>query len=88
MVVPLIVLFGIGDGGGFLLGSAFHWSVSDSLSNVLQTTILVALGLYWIALAAYSKWAAKQELQRGPGYSCGWLSICVAIASAVLIGMA
>jgi putative Mn2+ efflux pump MntP len=64
MVVPLIVLFGIGDGGGFLLGSAFHWSVSDSLSNVLQTVILVALGLYWIALAIYSKWAAKQELEQ------------------------
>jgi putative Mn2+ efflux pump MntP len=64
MVAPLIILFGIGDGGGFLLGSAFHWSVSDSLSNVLQTVILVALGLYWIALAIYSKWAAKQELEQ------------------------
>ncbi len=62
--VPLIVLFGIGDGGGFLLGSAFHWSVPDSVSNVVQTAILVALGIYWIALAVYSKWAAKQELQQ------------------------
>jgi putative Mn2+ efflux pump MntP len=62
--LPLIVLFGIGDGGGFLLGSAFHWSISDSLSSVLQTVILVALGLYWISLAIYSKWAAKQELEQ------------------------
>jgi hypothetical protein len=46
-----------------ILGTAFHWSVSDSLSNILQTSILVALGLYWIALAIYSKWVAKQELQ-------------------------
>jgi putative Mn2+ efflux pump MntP len=57
----LVVLFGVGDGGGFLLGSAFHWSVSDSLSNVLQTGILVALGVYWIALAIFSKRAAIAE---------------------------
>jgi putative Mn2+ efflux pump MntP len=62
--LPLIVLFGIGDGGGFLLGSAFHWSVPDSLGNILQTAILVALGIYWITLAIYSKWAAKQDLQQ------------------------
>jgi len=40
----LVVLFGVGDGGGFLLGTAFHWSISDSLSNFVQTGILVALG--------------------------------------------
>jgi hypothetical protein len=57
----LVVLFGVGDGGGFLLGSAFHWSISDSLSNVLQTGILVALGIYWIVLAIFSKRAAIAE---------------------------
>ncbi len=57
----LVLLFGVGDGGGFLLGSAFHWSVSDSLSNVLQTGILVALGIYWIALAIFSRKAAIAE---------------------------
>ena len=62
--VPFALLFGVGDGGGYLLGTAFHWSVSDSLSNILQTAILVALGLYWIVLAIYSKWAAKQELEQ------------------------
>src|SRR6202451_3626026 len=64
VLVPFALLFGVGDGGGFLLGTAFHWSVSDTLSNILQTAILVALGLYWIALAVYSKWAAKQELEQ------------------------
>jgi hypothetical protein len=59
----LVVLFGIGDGGGFLLGSAFHLSVSDSLSNVLQTGILVALGIYWIVLAIFSKKAAIAEME-------------------------
>jgi hypothetical protein len=57
----LVVLFGVGDGGGFLLGSAFHWSVPDGLSNVLQTGILAALGIYWIALAIFSKRAAIAE---------------------------
>jgi putative Mn2+ efflux pump MntP len=66
VLVPFALLFGVGDGGGFLLGSAFHWSVSDSLSNILQTSILCALGVYWIALAIYSKWAAKQEQQHSP----------------------
>jgi hypothetical protein len=57
----LVVLFGVGDGGGFLLGSAFHFSVSDSLSNILQTTILCALGCYWIGIAIFSKKAAQAE---------------------------
>jgi putative Mn2+ efflux pump MntP len=62
IAVPFALLFGVGDGGGYLLGTAFHWSVSNTLSNILQTSILVALGIYWIAIAIYSKWAAKQEL--------------------------
>jgi putative Mn2+ efflux pump MntP len=61
--VPFALLFGVGDGGGYLLGTAFHWSVSDRLSNILQTSILVALGLYWIAIAAASKRAARAEQQ-------------------------
>ena len=56
--VPLALLFGVGDGLGFLLGSAFHYSISDNLSNVLQTGILIALGIYWIAIAVLSKKAA------------------------------
>lgn len=57
----LVALFGLGDGGGFLLGSALHWSISDSLSNVLQTSILVTLGAYWIAIAFFSHRAAAAE---------------------------
>ena len=59
----LVALFGVGDGGGFLLGSAFHWSISDNLSTVLQTTILCGLGCYWIAIALFSKRAALAEQQ-------------------------
>ena len=63
IAVPFALLFGVGDGGGYLLGTAFHWSISDNLSNVLQTSILVALGLYWIAIAVLSKKAATAEQQ-------------------------
>jgi Putative manganese efflux pump len=63
VAVPFALLFGVGDGGGYLLGTAFHWSVSDSLSNILQTSILVALGVYWIAIAVLSRKAAMAEQQ-------------------------
>jgi hypothetical protein len=52
--VPFAALFGVGDGAGFLLGSAFHWSVPDSVSNIVQTSILIALGCYWIAISIFA----------------------------------
>jgi hypothetical protein len=52
--VPFAALFGICDGGGFLLGSALHWSVPDNISNIVQTSILIALGVYWIAIAVFA----------------------------------
>ncbi len=63
VAVPFALLFGLGDGGGYLLGTAFHWSVSDSLSSILQTSILAALGIYWMAIALLSKKAAIAEQQ-------------------------
>lgn len=63
VAVPFALLFGVGDGGGYLLGTAFHWSVPDSVSNIVQTAILVGLGLYWIAIAFFSKKAALAEQQ-------------------------
>lgn len=63
VAVPFALLFGVCDGGGYLLGTAFHWSVSDALSNILQTSMLVALGIYWIALAIFARKAAQTELQ-------------------------
>jgi putative Mn2+ efflux pump MntP len=61
--VPLALLFGVGDGAGFLLGSAFHFSMPDSVSNIVETGTLVALGIYWIAIALLSKRAAVAEQQ-------------------------
>jgi hypothetical protein len=55
--VPLAALFGLCDGGGFLLGSAFHWQVSGSVSSAVTTGILIALGVYWIGVAAFARTA-------------------------------
>jgi hypothetical protein len=61
--LPLIALFGIADGAGFLLGSALQWSMPDSISSIIQTGTLLALGLYWIAIAVFSKKAVMAEQQ-------------------------
>jgi hypothetical protein len=61
IAVPFAILFGVGDGGGFLLGTAFHWSVSDSFASFIQTSVLIVLGLYWIAIAIYSRWATAKD---------------------------
>jgi putative Mn2+ efflux pump MntP len=58
---PLATLFGICDGGGFLLGSAFHWSMPDSVSSITAVVALGALGLYWIGIALFSRRAAGGE---------------------------
>lgn len=63
VAVPLALLFGVCDGAGFLIGTAFHWSMSDSVSNVVQTAILAAMGVYWIAIALLSRSAAKADQQ-------------------------
>ncbi len=44
-------LFGLCDAGGFLLGTALHWSMPDATANVVQTAVLVGLGLYLLVVA-------------------------------------
>jgi hypothetical protein len=46
IALPFVILFGVGvgDGGGYLLGTAFHWSVSDSFSTFIPTPVLTVLG--------------------------------------------
>jgi len=56
--VPFALCFGIADGGGFLLGTAFHWSMPNGISTVVATSFFVALGLYWAGLAVWSRQAA------------------------------
>ena len=60
VLVPLALLFGIGDGLGYLLGCALHWSYPDSWGN-FAPAVVALLGAYWIVVAIISKRAAKAE---------------------------
>ena len=61
--MPFAVLFGICDGGGFLLSSAFHWSMPERVSNVAEVAVLGVLGLYWIGIAIFARRAALADQQ-------------------------
>jgi hypothetical protein len=60
VLVPLALLFGVGDGLGYLLGVALHWSYPDSWGNFAPAVVAV-LGAYWIVVAVISRKAAKAE---------------------------
>jgi hypothetical protein len=65
LAVPYGLSYGAGDGIGYLIGTLFHFSVSDTLSTVLETTLLVALGLYWIGIYfVASKMQTSEKLQK------------------------
>lgn len=53
--VPFAVCFGIGDAAGFLLGTALRFNMPDRVATVVETAVLLALGVYWIALAVLSR---------------------------------
>ncbi|MGD0244933.1 MAG: hypothetical protein ABSB59_32040 [Streptosporangiaceae bacterium] len=57
------LLFGVGDGGGYLLGTALHYSVPDGVSTAVEYGFLLILGAYWIAIALLSRKAAQAELE-------------------------
>lgn len=60
VLVPFALLFGIGDGLGYLLGCALHWSYPDNL-GFLAPAVVAVIGLYWIAVAIVSRKAAQAE---------------------------
>ena len=60
LLVPFALLFGVGDGLGYLLGCALHWSYPDNLS-FLAPTVVAVIGLYWIVVAIVSRRAAAAE---------------------------
>src|ERR1700727_3256461 len=49
--LPFAALFGVCDGVGFLIGSAFHWRMPDLTATVVETAVFVGLGVYWVVLA-------------------------------------
>ena len=65
LTVPYGISYGVGDGLGYLLGTLFHFSISDSLSSMLETTLLVVLGLYWIGIYfVASRMQRSEQLQK------------------------
>jgi hypothetical protein len=60
VLVPFAVLFGVADGGGYLLGTVLHWSFPDNL-DFLAPTVVAVIGVYWIAVAIISRRAATAE---------------------------
>jgi hypothetical protein len=65
LTVPYGLSYGAGDGFGYLIGTLLHFSVSDTLSTVVETTLLVALGLYWIGIYfVASKMQSSERLQK------------------------
>lgn len=58
-VLPLAGFFGLCDGVGFVIGSAFHWQVSDSVATPVAMAVMVSLGLYWIVLAGVARRTAR-----------------------------
>jgi len=65
LTVPYGLSYGAGDGLGYLLGTLFHFSISDSLSSAVETTLLVVLGLYWIGIYfAASRMQGSDQLQK------------------------
>jgi hypothetical protein len=65
LAVPYGLSYGFGDGIGYLIGTLFHFSISDTLSSMLETTLLVVLGLYWIAIYfVASKMQSSDRLEK------------------------
>ncbi|HUN35372.1 MAG TPA: hypothetical protein VMU95_25505 [Trebonia sp.] len=60
VLIPFTLLFGLGDGLGYLLGCALHWSYPDSWGN-FAPAVVALLGAYWIVVAIISRNAAKAE---------------------------
>jgi putative Mn2+ efflux pump MntP len=65
LAVPYGLSYGVGDGFGYLIGTLLHFSISDTLSTVVETALLVVLGFYWIAIYFVArKMQASEQLQK------------------------
>jgi hypothetical protein len=62
VLTSFALLFGVGDGAGYLLGTALHYSAPDSLSTPVEYGVMLILGVYWLGVAVLSKMSAKAEL--------------------------
>jgi hypothetical protein len=57
--LPLAALFAVADGGAFLIGAGLGWTISQSVTEVLEVGLLASLGLYLVVVAAGSRRLAE-----------------------------
>jgi len=57
--VKLAALFAIADGGAFLMGAGLGWTISASMTAVLEVVLLAGLGFYLLVVAAGSRRLAE-----------------------------
>ena len=50
--LPLAALFGVADGGAFLIGVGLGWQLSAGVTEVLEIAALAGLGLWLLVVAA------------------------------------
>jgi putative Mn2+ efflux pump MntP len=80
LALPYGLAYGVGDGFGYLIGTLLHFSVSDTLSSVIETTLLVALGLYWIGIYFVArKMQTSERLQKWSWRSIWILPVALSI---------
>jgi hypothetical protein len=51
-LLPLAALFGVADGGAFLIGAGLGWQLSAGVTEVLGIAALAGLGLWLLVVAA------------------------------------
>lgn len=52
-------LFGICDAGAYLIGTAFHFEMSETVAQVVSSSALIVLGVYLIAVTVLSRKVAN-----------------------------
>jgi len=56
--LPLAALFGLADGCAFLIGAGLGWTVSGSVTEVLEVGALAALGVWLVVVAVGTRQVA------------------------------
>jgi hypothetical protein len=60
--LPLAALFGIADGGAFLMGAGLGWTISASVTEVLEIVMLAGLGFWLVVVAAGTQRLAEYSV--------------------------
>jgi hypothetical protein len=60
--LPLAALFGIADGGAFLIGAGLGWTISAGLTEVLEIVMLAGLGFWLVVVSAGTRRLAEYSV--------------------------